>query len=130
MDERRKYYEPVGQGRKRPNDLGVLHDGILSPGAGRQAFCGAAYSAGLATGLFFLNPALFKIGAAEKAERIMDVFYVFSLCLYGYAAFLLAGFFFARDNIRMIRFAFIWLIIPVIAIWGIIEIAGVLYERG
>lgn len=129
MPQIKDHYKTIPQEKPKVKAPDIFDDGILSKGESKRAFTGAAYTGGIAAGIFLLHPGLFGLGEEGKVARIMEAFHALGYTLVAYALFLLAGFFFAKDNIKMIRFAFNWLIIPTIAIWSITEVVGVLYAK-
>ncbi len=116
-------YEPIHQ--KKAKETAYIDEELMGK-KNRKAFKSAAYSFGLGIGFLVLSPLLPEMGTKEKSDALMSVFRVIAMWMIFYSAATGVAFIFFRKSVKMVLMLLNWFLVPSLAIWGFMEISGIL----
>ncbi len=112
--------------QKEARKTAYIDEELMGNKVGRKVFKSSAYSLGIAIGFLILSPLLPEIGDKEQSEAMFGLFHVLAYWMIAYSIVVAVSFLFLRPKINMILMMLNWMLMPMIAIWALLQIKDIL----
>ena len=95
----------------------------------KKGFMSAAQYFGLAIAMFIISFIAPDMPGTDQDAEVLAVLRVFGMALTFAASTLLIALLYARDFLGPVLFALNWIILPIVAIDGLLTLAGIFFEK-